>query len=208
MLALVPTCRLPVTLVSSHRPPHRPPASHKVMRVAPVAAEILPIWFSGQSLPWSSAASAENLSVREYAFPRSQSNWRHGNLMWYRQSHDDEGGQRLTRRRALQGAALAAGIVLAGTGAWSFRQSSDGSLSEADAQLLAWPREDRWPDLFDQVPASVQDLYRYAAANRETLKWLPCFCGCVDQGHTSNFDCFVKQVRGDGSIVLDTMSFT
>ncbi len=125
-----------------------------------------------------------------------------------RQPYNGEGEQHFTRRRALQGAAVAAGIVLAGTGVWSFRQSSDAPLAEVDAQLLAWPKEDRWPALFDRVPAGVQDLYRYAAANQETLKWLPCYCGCVDQGHTSNFDCFVKQVRGDGSIVLDTMSFT
>ena len=98
--------------------------------------------------------------------------------------------------------------MLAGTGVWSFRQSSDAPLPEVDAQLLAWPTEDRWPDLLGQAPASVQELYRYAAANQDILKWLPCFCGCVNQGHASNFDCFVKQVRGDGSIVLDTMSFT
>jgi hypothetical protein len=108
----------------------------------------------------------------------------------------------------LQGAAVAAGTVLAGVGAWSFRRSSDAPLAEGDAQLLAWPNDDRWPDLFGQAPANVRDLYRYAAANQDVLKWLPCFCGCVEQGHTSNFDCFVKQVRGDGSIVLDTMSFT
>lgn len=125
-----------------------------------------------------------------------------------RQSRPSEDQQQLTRRRALQGATVAAGIVLAAVGVRSFRQSSDAPLDEGDAQLLAWPKDDRWPSLFDAAPGNVQDLYRYAAANQDVLKWLPCFCGCVGQGHASNFDCFVKQVRGDGSIVLDTMSFT
>jgi hypothetical protein len=114
---------------------------------------------------------------------------------------------RLTRRRILQGAAVAAGAVLAGAGVWWLREASDAPLTEADAQLLAWPNDDRWPDLFRQAPAGVQDLYRYAAANEDVLQWLPCFCGCVEQGHASNFDCFVQQVRGDGSVVLDAMSF-
>ena len=128
--------------------------------------------------------------------------------MQNRHSHTSEDRQHLTRRCAIQGAAVAAGAVLAGAGAWWFRRPSDAPLAEGDAQLLTWPNDDRWPDLFGQAPANVQDLYRYAAANQDVLKWLPCFCGCVEQGHTSNFDCFVKQVRGDDSIVLDTMSFT
>lgn len=110
--------------------------------------------------------------------------------------------RRLTRRHALQGALAAGGLVLVGCSTAPIGQSN------VDDSLLASPGEDRWPDLFYKAPASVQGLYRYAAANQDDLKWLPCFCGCVDEGHTSNFDCFFKQVRGDGSIVLDTMSFT
>lgn len=50
-------------------------------------------------------------------------------------------------------------------------------------------------------------MYRYAAANRETLQYMPCFCGCVEGGHQSNFDCYVREVLSDGRIRLDTMSF-
>ena len=113
----------------------------------------------------------------------------------------------LTRRRVVQATVAGSGLALVGVGAWAFSQSSEDNLAEADAQLLAWPAEDRWPELFSKAPASVQDTYRYAVANKDFLQWMPCFCGCVDQGHSSNFDCYVKQVRGDGSVVLDTMSF-
>ena len=108
--------------------------------------------------------------------------------------------RKLTRRHALQGALAASGLALVGC-------SSGVGQNSADDALLAWPTEDRWPELFYSAPASVQDTYRYAVVNKDLLQWMPCFCGCVDQGHTSNFDCYVKQVRGDGSIVLDTMSF-
>ena len=50
-------------------------------------------------------------------------------------------------------------------------------------------------------------MYRYAAVNRETLQYIPCFCGCVAGGHKSNFDCYVREVFADGGIRLDTMSF-
>ena len=116
--------------------------------------------------------------------------------------------QSLSRRRALQGiAAAGGGLALFGIGAWYFNRSSNEALDEVDARLLAWPAEDRWPEVFSQAPASVQDIYRYAVANKNLIQWMPCFCGCVEQGHTSNFDCYVKAERGDGSIVLDTMSF-
>jgi hypothetical protein len=52
----------------------------------------------------------------------------------------------------------------------------------------------------------VREAYRFAVANRETLRWIPCFCGCGSEGHTSNADCYVKAVKPDGSIVFDFMS--
>ena len=36
-------------------------------------------------------------------------------------------------------------------------------------------------------------MYRYAVVNRETLRYMPCFCGCVNAGHGSNFDCYVRR---------------
>lgn len=46
----------------------------------------------------------------------------------------------------------------------------------------------------------------YAAAGKATdiLKWMPCYCGCADSaGHASNLNCFVKEVKEDGSVVWD-----
>jgi len=74
-------------------------------------------------------------------------------------------------------------------------------------QLYADPAKDEWPEEFRQLPAATQELYRYAAANHTVLQYIPCFCGCVDAGHTSNFDCYVREVYVDGRIRLDTMSF-
>ena len=78
---------------------------------------------------------------------------------------------------------------------------------DALVPLYANPSKNEWPPEFLELSAQVQAMYRYAAANEATLKWFPCYCGCVDAGHTSNFDCYVRAVYPDGRIRLDTMSF-
>jgi hypothetical protein len=107
---------------------------------------------------------------------------------------------RLTRRRALQGALAAGGLALVGC-------SPRIGQTPVDESLLAWPTEDRWPDLFYKAPARIQETYRFAVANQDLLQWMPCFCGCGELGHGSNADCYVQEVRGDGSVLLDSMSF-
>jgi hypothetical protein len=75
------------------------------------------------------------------------------------------------------------------------------------SELPAYPAKDEWPEEFYELASATQAMYRYAAANRATLQYMPCFCGCVEGGHTSNFDCYVREVYPDGRIHVDTMSF-
>ena len=104
------------------------------------------------------------------------------------------------RRRLLllAGGALASACTGAGEG------SRPG---DALVALYANPKKGEWPPEFLELPAATQEMYRYAAANHEVLQYIPCFCGCVDGGHGSNFDCYVRAVYPDGRIRLDTMSF-
>jgi hypothetical protein len=104
------------------------------------------------------------------------------------------------RRRMLQGALAAGGLGLVGCSANLGSNSPPGT-------LLAWPAEDRWPAMFHEAAPGTRAAYRFAVANRDLLRWMPCFCGCGDTGHTSNFDCYVREIRGDGAVLLDSMSF-
>jgi hypothetical protein len=106
----------------------------------------------------------------------------------------------LSRRELLAGTAAATGLLLTGC---SFGRTTPS----ADGDLVAWPSEDRWPAKFHEAPAQVQEAYRYAASRPAVLQYIPCFCGCVDQGHTSAQDCYVAEFRSDGSVLLDPMSF-
>lgn len=78
--------------------------------------------------------------------------------------------------------------------------------SEKGAQAYALAPESALPAPVRRAPANVQTAYRFAIANREILRWIPCFCGCVNEGHTSNASCYIKDVKPDGSVVFDFMS--
>jgi hypothetical protein len=51
---------------------------------------------------------------------------------------------------------------------------------------------------------AVQKAYRFAAANPDVMKTIPCYCGCDSLGHTSNYDCYVASVNEYGWITFET----
>ncbi len=59
------------------------------------------------------------------------------------------------------------------------------------------------PDVVQKAPATVQQAYRFAVANPDTLKQIPCYCGCGAMGHTSNYSCYVQSVDAQGKISFD-----
>ena len=109
----------------------------------------------------------------------------------------------LTRRRLL---ALSSLTMLAACGPKA-GQPQPTRWGDGLTPIYARPDRDEWPAEFAQVAPETQGLYRYAVANHETLRYIPCFCGCVNGGHRSNFDCYVRDVLPDGRVRLDTMSF-
>jgi hypothetical protein len=52
----------------------------------------------------------------------------------------------------------------------------------------------------------VLEAYRYAAEHGESLRYIPCFCGCKNVGHRSNEDCYVTERHGDGRITFNSHS--
>ncbi|MBO8170798.1 MAG: hypothetical protein H0Z33_02785 [Bacillaceae bacterium] len=51
-----------------------------------------------------------------------------------------------------------------------------------------------------RVSTQVEDMYLAAANHAQVLEYMPCYCGCEDVGHTSNYDCFVRQAGADGTV--------
>lgn len=115
---------------------------------------------------------------------------------------------RIARRYAVRFALLpvAAGLLAA---CGQAAPTSGGAGAAPSTGLVAWPARNQWPALFMQAGPRAQAAYRFAVSpdGRETLRWMPCYCGCEADGHTSNLDCYVDEFRSDGSVVLDSMSF-
>ena len=59
------------------------------------------------------------------------------------------------------------------------------------------------PANVQKAPVSVQQAYRFAAANPDVLSQIPCYCGCGPIGHTSNYSCYISAQNSDGSLSFD-----
>jgi hypothetical protein len=108
-------------------------------------------------------------------------------------------GEPFSRRLLLGGALLTIGLTFAGC--------SVGESTRSDGDFVAWPEKDRWPAKFNESPLEIQEAYRYAVSRPVVMQYIPCFCGCVAQGHTCIQDCYVAEFRSNGSVLLDPMSF-
>jgi hypothetical protein len=62
---------------------------------------------------------------------------------------------------------------------------------------------DTMPQEVQSAPTTVSEAYRFAVANPDALKNVPCYCGCGAIGHKSNYACYVKNVDTNGQLVFD-----
>jgi hypothetical protein len=62
---------------------------------------------------------------------------------------------------------------------------------------------DQMPMDVQSAAVTVQEAYQFASINPEMMKDIPCYCGCGDIGHTSNYDCYVSGVDAQGNITFD-----
>jgi hypothetical protein len=106
-------------------------------------------------------------------------------------------------------------VILAGCGQEEVK--NEDKVGEKDAALLdpaqktiellsaeAKKVDVQLPDFVNGRPDVVQENYALSYEYSEVLKYMPCFCGCVNQGHESNFNCFIKEKNGK-EVVWDKM---
>ena len=63
---------------------------------------------------------------------------------------------------------------------------------------------DGMPAEVQSAPVTVQQAYQFAAANPDVMQQIPCYCGCGDIGHTSNYACYVSHVDENGGVTFDS----
>lgn len=77
------------------------------------------------------------------------------------------------------------------------------STSSSNELHLAMTPLDQMPREVQSAPVTVQTAYQFSAANPDLMKDIPCYCGCGNIGHTSNYDCYVSNVDASGVIAFD-----
>lgn len=93
-----------------------------------------------------------------------------------------------SRKQALLLLFLALPVVWALTGCSGGTGAGSGSTLTM-APLSAMPAE------VQNAAVSVQEAYRFAVANPDALKNVPCYCGCDAAGHTSNYSCYINEAK-------------
>lgn len=77
------------------------------------------------------------------------------------------------------------------------------STSSSSEVHLAMSPMDQMPMDVQSAPVAVREAYQFNAANPDVMQNIPCYCGCGDIGHTSNYDCYISEVDTSGKIAFD-----
>ena len=96
---------------------------------------------------------------------------------------------------------LTRGLIAAGTIALAGCQR----FGAAEHRYALAP-ENLLPADIARAPDEVREAYRFAITNRDTLRYIPCYCGCGSEGHTSNASCYVKDSSTPEKLEFDRMS--
>ena len=77
----------------------------------------------------------------------------------------------------------------------------------AGQEKLTLAPESALPDFVQDAAPQVKEAYRFAIANPDVLSDFPCYCGCGAMGHQNNLQCYIKEVRSDGSVEFENHAF-
>lgn len=91
-------------------------------------------------------------------------------------------------------------LIIAGLVSMAISACSTSSSSEVH---LAMSPLDQMPMDVQSAPVAVREAYQFNVANPDIMQDIPCYCGCGDVGHTSNYDCYVSDVDASGKITFD-----
>jgi len=86
-------------------------------------------------------------------------------------------------------------IAAAGGAAWWIASAADPVTTDAIGDSVQVRPRGQLPVFVESDDAKA--LYRFAVEHPEILGFMPCVCGCVDLGHTSNRSCYVKAETAD-----------
>lgn len=106
---------------------------------------------------------------------------------------------------------LATLLVLAACGEKAHKEDDNEDVAHGEQKQLPNGDLQETTSGVDVLPAFLDDksedmrlIYQVAATGADIIEWMPCYCGCGESaGHGSNKNCFVDEIREDGSVVWD-----
>jgi hypothetical protein len=108
------------------------------------------------------------------------------------------------RRWFLQRMTLGLGITALGGSFvwWASAPAGPPQRKTPSGDLLETVPRGELPSFARTGGPKVETAYRYAVEHEETLKYIPCVCGCGAIGHKHNADCYVAERLADGAITF------
>lgn len=78
------------------------------------------------------------------------------------------------------------------------QHTASGDLQETTASLEILPA------FLESASKDIRTAYQTAATVTDVLPYIPCYCGCGESaGHKNNLNCFIAELKDDGSVVWD-----
>ena len=77
------------------------------------------------------------------------------------------------------------------------------SVSTSDEVHLYMLPMEQMPMDVQNAPVAVQEAYQFASVNPDVMEDIPCYCGCGNVGHKSNYDCYISDVDDKGNLAFD-----
>lgn len=83
------------------------------------------------------------------------------------------------------------------------------SKTHSSGDIRETTKANQLPSFVEKLDPSVVEIYKIAGQNASLLESIPCYCGCGQSaGHKSNRDCFIYDLKKDGTIVWDSHGTT
>ena len=117
---------------------------------------------------------------------------------------------RWNRRQLVWRLTMGVGVLAAG-GAVKWVTSTSAAAPQrktANGDILETVPQGSLPSFAQKKSLKVQEAYRYAVGNADTLQYIPCFCGCGNIGHRHNADCYVSEHHADGQVTFNSHGAT
>ena len=91
--------------------------------------------------------------------------------------------------------------------AWRRSLEAGSTPTPWPAWQAAWPPLER-PSRTNAIMGDLSGPYAFAALNSDSLRFIPCYCGCRREGHESVLNCFVKGFTARGTPIWTDHAFT